>query len=80
MRGMALVFLLKAILLALFVTPLWDVPDESGHYAIVADLADGRGLPLGGKSVLPPDIVADWGKGRALAPEETWNWVAQHPP
>jgi hypothetical protein len=76
---MALVFLLKAVLLALFVTPLWDVPDETGHYAIVADLADGRGLPLPGKSVLPPDIVADWGKGRTLAPEETWNWVAQHP-
>jgi hypothetical protein len=80
MRGMALVFLVKAILLALFVTPLWDVPDESGHYAIVADLADGHGLPLPGKSVLPPDVVADWGKGRVLAPEETWNWVAQHPP
>ncbi len=77
---MALVFLLKAILLALFVTPLWDVPDETGHYAIVADLADGRGLPLPGKSVLPPDIVSDWGKGRTLSPEETWNWVAQHPP
>jgi len=80
MRGMTLVFLIKAILLALFVTPLWDVPDETGHYAIVADLADGRGLPLPGKSVLPPDIVSDWGKGRTLAPEETWNWVAQHPP
>jgi len=77
---MALLFLVKAILLALFVTPLWDVPDETGHYAIVADLADGRGLPLPGKSVLPPDIVADWGRGRNLAPEETWNWVAQHPP
>jgi hypothetical protein len=77
---MALVFLLKAVALALFVTPLWDVPDETGHYAIVADLADGRGLPLPGRSVLPPDVVADWGKGRTLAPEETWNWVAQHPP
>jgi hypothetical protein len=77
---MALLFLIKAVLLAFFVTPLWDVPDETGHYAIVADLADGRGLPLPGKSVLPPDIVADWGKGRTLAPEETWNWVAQHPP
>jgi len=77
---MALLFLIKAVLLAFFVTPLWDVPDETGHYAIVADLADGRGLPLPGKSVLPPDIVADWGKGHTLAPEETWNWVAQHPP
>jgi hypothetical protein len=82
-RAMLLVaalFLAKAVLLALFVTPLWDVPDETGHYAIVADLADGRGLPLPGRSVLPPDVAADWAKGRSLAPEERWNWVAQHPP
>jgi hypothetical protein len=80
MRGMAVLFLLKAVILALFVTPLWDIPDETGHYAIVADLADGRGLPLPGVSVLPPDVVGDWGKGRRLSTEETWNWVAQHPP
>jgi hypothetical protein len=80
MRAMAAVFLLKAALLALFVTPLWDVPDETGHYAIVADIADGRGLPLPGKSVIPPDVEADWARHRQLAPEERWNWVAQHPP
>ena len=76
----AAVFLLKAVVLALWVTPLWDVPDETGHYAIVADLADGKGLPLPGRSVLPPDVVADWAKGRDLSREERWNWVAQHPP
>ncbi len=55
-RAMVLVaalFFVKAVLLALFVTPLWDVPDETGHYAIIADLADGRGLPLPGRSVIP---------------------------
>jgi hypothetical protein len=80
MGFVAALFLAKAVLLALFVTPLWDVPDETGHYAIVADLADGKGLPLPGRSVLPPDVVADWARGRALATEEKWNWVAQHPP
>jgi hypothetical protein len=80
MRGMAALFLLKAILLALFITPLWDVPDETGHYAIVEDLADGKGLPLQGRSVLPADVSVDWAKGRALSVEERWNWVAQHPP
>src|SRR5215470_15276596 len=82
-RAMVLVaalFLAKAALLALFVTPLWDVPDEVGHYAVIADLADGKGLPLPGRSVLPPDIVADWAGGRTLSTEERWNWVAQHPP
>ena len=76
----AALFLVKAVLLALFVTPLWDVPDETGHYAIVADLADGKGLPLPGRSILPPDVVADWAKGKVLPTEERWNWVAQHPP
>jgi dolichyl-phosphate-mannose-protein mannosyltransferase len=82
-RAMVLVaalFLAKAAVLALFVTPLWDVPDEVGHYAVIADLADGKGLPLPGRSVLPPDIVADWAGGKPLSTEERWNWVAQHPP
>lgn len=82
-RAMVLVaalFLAKAVVLALFVTPLWDVPDEAGHYAVVADIADGKGLPLPGRSVLSPDVVADWAKGKVLTAEERWNWVAQHPP
>ncbi len=80
MAAVATFFLLKAVVLAFWITPLWDVPDEAGHYAIVADLADGKGLPLPGRSVLPLDVVADWAKGKALSTEETWNWVAQHPP
>jgi len=78
MGVIAAVFLLKAIALAFWVTPLWDVPDESGHYGIVADLADGRGLPVPGKSVLPADVLADWTKGKIRGPY--LNWVAQHPP
>jgi hypothetical protein len=80
MAAVAGLFLVKAVVLAFWVTPLWDVPDEAGHYAIVADMADGKGLPLPGRSVLPPDVVADWARGRALSTEEKWNWVAQHPP
>jgi hypothetical protein len=78
MRVVALVFLAKAIALALWVTPLWDVPDETGHFAIVADLAAGRGLPVAGRSVIPPGVLADWTHGAAAAPVA--NWVAQHPP
>ena len=80
MAGVVGIFFVKAVVLALWVTPLWDVPDETGHYGIVADLADGRGLPLPGRSVLPADVVADWAKGKTLTTEERWNWVAQHPP
>jgi len=78
MAAAALVFLAKAIVLAFWVTPLWDVPDETGHYAIVSDLAEGRGLPLQGKSVISSDVVSDWTRGKAREP--VGNWVAQHPP
>jgi hypothetical protein len=78
MAAAALVFFLKAASLAFWVTPLWDVPDETGHYAIVSDLAEGRGLPLPGRSVVSSDVVSDWTRGKARAP--VGNWVAQHPP
>jgi len=73
----ALVFLVKAVVLAFWITPLWDVPDETGHFAVVADLEAGRGLPVPGKSVIPSDVLADWSPGAA---EPMLNWVAQHPP
>jgi hypothetical protein len=72
------VFLVKSVVLAFWVTPLWDVPDESGHYGIVADLAQGRGLPVPGATTLPADVLADWSKGKTAGPY--LNWVAQHPP
>lgn len=77
---LALLFLIKAAVLALFVTPLWDVPDEAGHYALVQDLADGRGLPLPGKSLMPENVMADWQPNRDPRSEPMENWVAQHPP
>jgi hypothetical protein len=76
--ALAVVFFVKAAALALFVTPLWDVPDESGHYGIVQDLADGKGLPLPGRSKVPGNVLADW--MRAETPEAMENWAAQHPP
>ncbi len=79
MRAVALLFFFKAAALAFFVTPLWDIPDEVGHFAIIADLADGRGLPLPGRSVLPADVLSDWTRDKAPA-APVYNWVAQHPP
>jgi dolichyl-phosphate-mannose-protein mannosyltransferase len=75
----AAVFFVKASFLALFVTPLWDVPDETGHYALIGDIASGRGLPLMGRSVIPDDVYESW--MRAPAPSVPMpNWTAQHPP
>ncbi len=78
MFGIALIFLAKAVALAFWITPLWDVPDETGHYAIVADLAAGGRLPLPGRSFVPPDVMSDWTRGKTTTP--LLNWVAQHPP
>ena len=78
MFGIALIFFAKTVALAFWITPLWDVPDETGHYAIVADLAAGGGLPLPGRSFVPPDVMSDWTRGKSAAP--LLNWVAQHPP
>ena len=81
MAALALLFLAKAVLLALFVTPLWEVPDESGHYAYVQDLADGKGLPIYGKSPLPEAVISHWKAGPQTGnPPPPFNWVAQHPP
>lgn len=78
MAAVAVLFFLKTAALALFVTPLWDVPDEIGHVAYVLDLADGRGLPVYGRTPLPPEVLARWdARGDAIP---AFNWVAQHPP
>lgn len=75
----ATVFFVKASLLGLFVTPLWDVPDETGHYALIQDIVLGRGLPLMGRSVIPKDIYESWTHLPAPSPPMP-NWTAQHPP
>src|SRR6266496_2931191 len=79
MAAIAILFFVKAVVLAFWITPLWDVPDETGHWAIVDDLARGRGFPLPGRSVVPSDVVSDWMRGKP-AESPMGNWVAQHPP
>lgn len=76
--ALALLFLIKTAILALFVTPLWEVPDEPGHYAYVLDLTEQRGFPVYGKTPLPAEVIASWKVSAAERPP--FNWVAQHPP
>jgi hypothetical protein len=78
MWALAALFLLKAALLALFVTPLWDVPDEVAHFATVSDLASGRGVPDSGRAVVAEDLVALWNP--ELSGTVVFNWAAIHPP
>lgn len=69
----AALFFIKACCFALFVTHLWDIPDEPGHFSYVADLADGH-YPVIGKSHMTPEVMKSW-KGWPST-----NWIAQHPP
>ncbi len=78
MGALCLLFFLKAAALGLFVTPLWDVPDEVAHFSTISDLASGRGIPRPGKSVLTDEAVARWNP--SLEGQATGNWVAIHPP
>lgn len=73
----AFLFLFKTAYLALCVTPLWDVPDETGHLAYVMDVADGRNILGKDQRWIPAEIISDW-RGRPSPPEP--NWIASHPP
>ena len=75
----AILFVIKASLVAFLVTPVWDVPDEVGHFAYVMSLADQGKIPVPGESPLPEEILKDW-KGPGELQSEIQNWTAQHPP
>lgn len=72
----ALLFLLKFAAYAWMVTPLWDIPDESGHYSYVEDMARGQ-WPVLGQAKMSQDVTHSW-KGPGVKPG--MNWIAQHPP
>ncbi|MCX7107422.1 MAG: hypothetical protein NTV66_07570 [Methylococcales bacterium] len=74
----SLLFAVKAIYLSFWVTPLWDIPDEIGHFAYVQDLAESRGLPLLGKAKINLEIMHHLKNDQSLS--SPVNWIAQHPP
>jgi hypothetical protein len=69
-------FFVKFAFFALFVTPLWEIPDESGHYSYAESLSKGS-YPVLGKAHMADDVTRSW-----LGPEKRppLNWIAQHPP
>jgi len=75
---LSLLFLVKALFLAFWVTPLWDVPDEIGHFSYVRDLAEGKGIPLLGEAKIGADVMGHLYGVSDAAPAS--NWIAQHPP
>jgi hypothetical protein len=80
---LAWVVCLQALFFSIWVTPLGDTPDESGHFAYVVDVSKGPPLPVirdfsNGRGVIPNDLWRDWDGG--TAPSERGNYLAQHPP
>lgn len=75
---LVLLFFCKALLMAYWITPLWDIPDEIGHFAYARDIGEGKGIPVMGVAVIESDIMDHfYGKNYQLADN---NWIAQHPP
>jgi hypothetical protein len=70
-------FFLKAALLGLRIVPLWDIPDELGHFAYARDLGSGRGLLPLGVAEIGADIMSD---AYEQPTEAITNWIVQHPP
>ncbi|MDR7148313.1 hypothetical protein J2W49_000241 [Hydrogenophaga palleronii] len=73
----AVLLSLKALYMAFYVTPPGDIPDESGHYAYVRDIAAGEIFPLMHKAMIPNNLWMDTGEPQAYVRD---NYIAQHPP
>lgn len=74
--AIALLFFVKFAVFGLYLTPFWDIPDESGHYSYVEDMSHGR-MPILGESRISRDVADSW-IAPGAAPGR--NWIAQHPP
>lgn len=66
----------KFALFGLFLVPMWDIPDETGHFAYVAALQEGSIGPFSRGDARMGEAVASLSAHR----EGTRNWIVQHPP
>lgn len=74
--SLGVLLFVKFAFFAFFFTPLWEIPDESGHYSYVESLSKGT-YPILGKAHMADDVTRSWlGPGKKPPP----NWIAQHPP
>lgn len=71
-----LFFFLKYAIYAVWITPLWEIPDESGHFSYAENLRQGE-YPRIGVSRMTDEVTYSW-LGRKTNPP--FNWISQHPP
>jgi hypothetical protein len=76
----AFIFFTKAIVLGLWITPLWDIPDETRHFNYARDLATGKGIPDRYNSPSDIDISSSLLGREVISPGDKNNWQAKHPP
>ena len=50
-------FFIKASVLGLFITPLWDIPDEPGHIAYIQEITEEHKFPKKGISKIKEEIT-----------------------
>ena len=74
-----LCFFIKTLILAFFITPLFDVPDETAHLSYIDDIAKGRGIPVLGTTLIAKEIITKH-HPQAKEPPKVINFAAQHPP
>ncbi len=74
---LAVLLTLKALYMGFFLTPPSDIPDESGHYAYVQEIADGEIFPRMHKSMIPDNLWYDTGRPKGYLRD---NYITQHPP
>lgn len=71
-------FLIKFLLLSFFVTPLWDVPDEIGHYSYARDIAYDLKIPSSQSAIIKSDLTEQIFLNDTISNRK--NWIAIHPP
>ena len=72
----ALIFAAKFAVYAWAVTPLWDIPDEPGHYSYAEDMSHGQ-WPRLGQAKIGAEVVHSGINPQARS---RGTWIAQHPP
>ncbi len=73
-----ILFFIKAVYLAVFVTLPWDISDEIGHLGYIKHIASGGGLPVFGETLMDEEMWHSMAGETGLPAD--YNWIAQHPP
>lgn len=73
---LAILLVLKALFMGVYITPLGDTPDESGHFAYIQNIADGDLLPKLGEANIRNDV---WHEQTTVTNDRI-NYIVQHPP